>query len=111
MGGSGTDVLYGGIGDDILISGTFSYYNEVTQARNQPGIDALMAEWTGFSNYATRISNLRNGTGLNGANVLNIGNVLDDAAIDTLFGEGDEDWFWLFGSDTAQDQAGGEQTN
>ncbi len=30
-----------------------------------------------------------------------IGTVLDDAAIDTLFGEGDEDWFWMFGSDTA----------
>ena len=40
-----------------------------------------------------------------------IGTVLDDAAIDTLFGEEDEDWFWLFGSDTAPDQAGGEQTN
>ncbi len=57
-----------------------------------------------------KVRQQRFGTGLNGANVLDIDTVLDDAAIDTLFGEGDEDWFWLFGSDTAPDQAGGEQT-
>ena len=105
------DLFSGGFGDDILISGTFSYFDEATQTLNKPGIDALMAEWTGFDNYATRISHLRNGTGLNGTNVLDIGNVLDDLAIDTLFGDADEDWFWLFGSDTAPDLTGGEQTN
>ena len=40
-----------------------------------------------------------------------IGTVLDDAAIDTLFGEEDDDWFWLFGADSAPDLAGGEQSN
>jgi hypothetical protein len=89
----------------------FSYFDEGSRILNKAGINALMSEWTGFDNYATRISHLRTGTGLNGANILDIGNVLDDAAIDTLFGDADEDWFWLFGADTASDLAGGEQTN
>ena len=58
-----------------------------------------------------KVRQQRFGFGLNGANVLDISTVLDDAAIDTLFGEGDQDWFWMFGSDASADQAGGEQTN
>src|SRR5262245_61300513 len=44
--GGGTDVLDGGAGDDIVIGGAITYFNETTGAVNKGALDAIMQEWT-----------------------------------------------------------------
>src|SRR5262249_43655603 len=90
IGGLGSDRLHGGGGDDILIGGTTSFDD------NLSALSAIMAEWgrTDLA-YQNRINHL-NGTvpgGLNGAIDLNSATVLDDAAIDQLWGDSGQDWF------------------
>jgi Ca2+-binding RTX toxin-like protein len=101
IGGLGADVLQGGGGDDILIGGTTDYDS------NLSALNAVMAEWGRTdADYATRVKHL-GGTlsgGLNGATLLTASTVHDDAAIDTLFGEGDNDWFFARLSGTNQDK-------
>jgi hypothetical protein len=109
VGGSGADVLHGGGGDDILIGGTTDYDS------NLVALNAVMAEWGRTdADYTTRVKHL-NGTlggGANGATLLTATTVHDDAASDTLFGEGGTDWFFALLSgtnkDTVKDQATGE---
>jgi Ca2+-binding RTX toxin-like protein len=92
IGGLGADILHGGGGDDILIGGTTSYANG---SLNLAALSAIMQEWTRTdADYATRVSHLLSGGGLNDPYLLNASTVSDDAgAIDQLFGEGDTDWF------------------
>jgi CSLREA domain-containing protein len=104
VGGTGADVLHGDGGDDILIGGTTDYDSNLT------ALNALMAEWGRTdADYNTRVKHL-NGTlsgGLNGGTLLKAGTggtVHDDAAIDTLFGEGGSDWFFALLSGTNQDK-------
>jgi hypothetical protein len=109
VGGSGADVLHGNGGDDILIGATTDYDSDLA------ALGAVMAEWGRTdADYATRINHL-NGTlsgGLNGAFVLTASTVHDDAAGDTLYGEGGNDWFFarLSGTtgDKVKDLAAGE---
>jgi Ca2+-binding RTX toxin-like protein len=113
VGGNGADTLTGGDDDDLLISGLLTYYNESTKVLNRAAIDAVMAEWARTDlGYDSRISNLRNGGGLNGSFKLDSLTVLTDGtAIDTLEGAAGLDWFWLFGSDSASDlNTGGPET-
>jgi hypothetical protein len=112
VGGTGADVLHGGGGDDILIGGTTDHDG------NLAALNAVMAEWGRTdADYTTRVNHL-NGTrggGLNGGVLLTAntgGTVHDDAAIDTLFGEGGSEWFFALQSgtnkDVIKDQATGE---
>jgi hypothetical protein len=109
VGGLGADVLHGAGADDILVGGTTDHDGSLT------ALNSLMAEWGRTdANYATRIRHL-NGTlggGLNGGFLLTTGTVHDDAAIDTLFGEGGTDWFFALLSgpnkDVVSDKAAGE---
>lgn len=86
----------GGGGDDLLIAGTTAYDADLS------ALMAIMAEWTSGNSYATRVSNLRNGTGLNGGNVLRVAGdagagpttVFDDDAVDNLRGQAGLDWFF-----------------
>ncbi|QDU28395.1 Bifunctional hemolysin/adenylate cyclase precursor [Anatilimnocola aggregata] len=86
----------GGGGDDLLIAGTTSY------DANIAALTAIMAEWTSGNNYATRVNNLRQGTGANGAYVLRVAGdsglgaatVFDDDDIDNLRGQAGLDWFF-----------------
>lgn len=86
----------GGGGDDLLIAGTTAY------DANQTALAAIMAEWTSGNSYAIRVSNLRNGSGLNGSNVLRVASdtgagpttVFDDDAVDNLRGQAGIDWFF-----------------
>src|SRR5262249_41759267 len=88
-GGSGTDYLFGGSADDILIGGMTDF------DANLPGMASLFAEWQSGNSYSTRVSNLKNGGGLNGSNKPNPGTPLhDDAAPDTLKGGAGLDWFF-----------------
>jgi hypothetical protein len=55
-----------------------------------------MKEWTRIdADYATRISQLQNGGGLNDGYRLDSGTVFDDAFADSPTGGGGKDWFLL----------------
>ncbi|HLQ44698.1 MAG TPA: calcium-binding protein, partial [Planctomycetaceae bacterium] len=81
IGGAGADTLGGDAGDDILIGGTSSHSSDIA------ALAAIMAEWTSANDYTTRVANLLNGGGANGATVLNSTSVQNDAsAADRLTG-------------------------
>jgi Ca2+-binding RTX toxin-like protein len=92
IGGANLDDLSGGNGEDILIPGTTSYDGDITALR------ALLDEWTSAHTNPVRITNIRNGTGLNspfyfrgtGANKT----VFDDGSKDKLTGGNGRDWFF-----------------
>ena len=87
-GGGGADRLEGGAGDDLLIEGWTTYDYDVD------ALSAIWSEWTRTdADYATRVDNLRYGTGLS-PYLLDADNVFSDAEADEMLGEGDRDWFW-----------------
>jgi Ca2+-binding RTX toxin-like protein len=111
IGGLGADVLRAGGGDDILIGGTTAF------DANFAALSSLIAEW-GRTNlgYSARVDHLTGATsgGLNGSNLLTASTVFDDAAVDELYGEGNQDWF-LYGSsganrDVLRDRKSNERT-
>ena len=54
-----------------------------------------MAEWTSANNYATRVTNLLNGSGANGTTKLNASSAKNDSfATDSLTGGSEVDWFF-----------------
>jgi serralysin len=113
-GGSGVDNLLGGDEDDLLISGTLTYFNESTKLLDRQAIDAIMAEWTrSDADYLARITNLRNGGGLNGVVKLNSTTIFADGTTDMLSGGNGVDWFWSFGNDQIDDlgTGGAESVN
>src|SRR5262249_20273615 len=105
FGGSGVDVVDGGVGDDIVIGGTTTYYNEGTRAVDLVNLRALLQEWSRTdADYATRVSHLSAGGGVNGGAVLNASTVTADAAaVDTLWGREDADWFLAGAEDLVKD--------
>jgi Ca2+-binding RTX toxin-like protein len=109
MGCSGADILRGGNGDDILAGGLTKYFNEDTKEVNRTALDAIMTEWGRTdADYATRVSHLQTGGGLNDPYLLDSSTLSDDAgALDQLFGEGDTDWFLVSAGDT-NDAGSGE---
>jgi Ca2+-binding RTX toxin-like protein len=106
VGGTGPDSLDGGTGDDILISGTFNYYSESSKLLDRVAVDAIMAEWARTDlDYYSRIANIRFGVGPGGAVKLSIATVqADGAAVDSLTGAEQLDWFWRFGGDLITDR-------
>jgi hypothetical protein len=71
----------------------------------------ILAEWSSTNSYATRVENIRSGSGANGAFVLDDTTVSDDGLKDPLWGDGGLDWF-LFGSgDKLKDKATSELAN
>jgi Ca2+-binding RTX toxin-like protein len=104
FGGSGADVIDGGLAGDVLLGGLLTYFDEGTGVVDVPALTAIRNEWKRTNvNYNGRITNLFNGGGLNGQYVLNSTTVLDDGAVDTLFGRGGLDWFLIGLSDAIQD--------
>ncbi|WP_406696293.1 calcium-binding protein [Singulisphaera sp. Ch08] len=100
IGGAGADALSGGNGDDMLIGGSTSYDSNIG------ALTAIMAEWSRTDlDYATRISHLNGSVagGRNGAFFLTGATVLNDAAIDSLYGDDGLDWFLLFPNDVVND--------
>jgi hypothetical protein len=109
VGGLGADVLQGNAGDDILVGGTTDYDS------NLAALNAVMSEWGRTdADYQTRVNHLKGtlGGGSNGDTLLTATTVRDDAATDTLIGEGGTDWFFALLSgpnqDKVKDQAAGE---
>jgi autotransporter-associated beta strand protein len=112
IGGAGGDAIQGGSGDDILISGTTSF------DANHAALMSILTEWQRTDKtYTQRISDLKNGGGLNGSNKLIWSTTVhDDAAADTLTGNGGLDWFFAnLGPggvlDHITDRHAGEQVN
>ena len=62
--------------------------------------------------YTVRISNLRNGGGLNGSSTLSLGQtVLGNGAADVITGGDGLDWFWKLPGDSITDlNRGGPET-
>src|SRR5262249_52990320 len=108
------DVLLGGSasgsGDDLLIGGKLSYYNESSNVVTTAALDDIMREWTSTgTGYANRINHLMNGGGLNGSSRVNSSTVAgDSSAKDTLTGGGGNDWFVVGAEDVLTDKATGE---
>ncbi len=89
--GVGADTLNGNAGDDLLVAGSTSF--DFIEA----DLKAIAAEWRSGNNYATRVANI-SGTpgGPNDPIFLQSGTTaIDDTDVDTLFGNGDTDWFLL----------------
>jgi Ca2+-binding RTX toxin-like protein len=112
IGGAGADRLIGGADEDILIGGTTAFDSILT------ALLAIQAEWSSSRSYATRVANLR-GPGteprLNGDFFLKASGagqtVFNDAAVDTLTGSQQSDWFFLFAGDVQTDQNQNEFVN
>jgi uncharacterized protein (TIGR03118 family) len=103
IGGAGLDRLRGGSDDDLLIGGTTAHDNNIA------ALLQILAEWTSTDDYATRIDKLRNGTG--GLPKLDTTTVVDDGAVDTLFGNQGLDWFFTGLGDQLPDRLSAEQVN
>lgn len=94
IGHFGADLLNGGGGQDLLVAGSL-YFPENLPA----SIYAIQAEWQAPRPLAQRVANL-SGTGTqprnNGENFLQPSTtILDDQAIDQVFGDDDADWLIL----------------
>jgi hypothetical protein len=74
---------------------------------------SILAEWQRTDEtYSQRVSNLKNGGGLNGTNVLIFGTtVKDDGGTDTLTGGPGMNWFFKGANDTITNLKSGEQVN
>ncbi len=105
IGGTGRDKLYGNAFDDILIAGS------TTHDEDDAALQAILNEWTSANNYITRVSNIRNGGGQNGAFVFDDTTVIDDGVVDTLVGDGGLDWFWIGVGDKIKDRGKNEIVN
>ncbi len=90
IGGDGKDTLKGGKGEDALMAG-LSKYDYTPEVFEQ-----LRKEWVRTDvSYATRVSHLVNGGGLNGSYKLNKTTLTSSRAVpDVLSGEADRDAFW-----------------
>jgi hypothetical protein len=116
--GLGATTLHAGSADDILIGGWTGYADltssAMTYAQKLTALDAIMAEWGSSDSYATRVTDLNNGGGLNGAYILNASAVHDNGQADTLFGAPTSssalDWFFAGLSDVVKNNKPGEVT-
>jgi hypothetical protein len=107
IGGAGTDTVTGGSADDIVIGGTTNY------DLSPSALQSILNEWQRTDkSYADRITDLRNGTGLNGPNKLIFGTTVhDDGAANVLTGGAGMDWFFMGAVDIITDLMPGEQVN
>jgi Ca2+-binding RTX toxin-like protein len=101
IGGLGADILRGGGDDDLLIGGT------TVHDANFPALSVVASEWVRTDvDFATRVSHL-NGSlagGLNGSVVLTPLTIQDDGALDDLYGDLGQDWFFQDGEGATLDR-------
>ena len=96
IGGTGADWLdgdgvFGGDGEDILIDGTTSYDN-FSGLSNAVDLVSILERWARTDRtYGQRIADIRNPAA--GAR-LDHTTVKSDSDVDTLRGQGGQDWFW-----------------
>ncbi len=90
--GFGADTVFGGAGSDWIIAGDLSETEDVPEG--------AVDEWQFGGSYASRTNNVLNGGGLNTSPVVPGFHVVDDTSADEVYGEADEDFFWM---DLSQD--------
>lgn len=106
IGGLGADGLHGSGGDDILIGGVTDFDS------NLSALTALIGEWSRTDlGYQARIDHLTGVTpgGWNSPYRLTSATVHDDAAVDQMYGEGNQDWFLFSATDVLKDKKNTER--
>jgi Ca2+-binding RTX toxin-like protein len=98
IGGNGSDQLFGESGDDILVGGSTAFDEDPTS------LEAIQAELLSGNSFAARVNNIQLGGGANGSTTLDSSTVLDDGAVDTLFGGPGNDLFIVSGRDRVRDR-------
>lgn len=96
LGGFGADTIFGGAGDDFLMTGGLG---------EEPP-EGFNLEWWSPNDYATRTNNIQTGAGglIVGPMVPGF-HIIDDGAADEVYGEGDQDYFWMsLTQDTSPDR-------
>jgi hypothetical protein len=113
LGGKGKDTITGRSGGDILIAGSTDF--DSSSLAHDLALDAILAEWQSANPYATRISHLETGGGLNGSNKLVWGvTVHDNSASDAnklTGGAGGQNWFFANLTQTTTNKKACEQLN
>lgn len=107
VGGPGSDLLQGGAGSDLILA-TAIQFADVSTA-----VYALRSEWTSANPYSLRVAHLTGAPGgANGSTFLTPGaTVINDGAVDQVFGEADQDWLiYSFAQDVPTDVTGDEVT-
>ncbi len=112
IGGLGSDQLDGGRGQDILIGGVLTYETDAI------GLKSILQELQSSRSTIEIRSNLRGttSTGVNGTYYLRNSasasddTLVDDGAVDTLFGGDDIDWYIASLSDIIDTLRSGEET-
>lgn len=107
IGGSGSDTLRGGDGDDLLFGGTTTYCDETAKTLDAAALASIFQSWnrSGVA-YDTRVSDLLAG---GAAALIAPDRFTDDGGtVDSLFGEFGTDWFLTTPGDAANDQETGE---
>jgi hypothetical protein len=121
-GGLGSDILIAGLGgsklfagsaDDIMIGGWTDYdltSTAMTYDSKLAALEAIMAEWGSADSYTTRVSDLKNGGGLNGSYLVKASTVHDNGQVDWLYGTKGAalDWFFAAAADHVRNQRSGE---
>jgi hypothetical protein len=114
--GLGASKLFAGSAGDILIGGWTDYdltSTAMTYDQKLAALEAIMAEWGSADSYTTRVSDLTNGGGLNGSDLLNASTVHDNGQVDTLSGitaASPLDWFFASAADIIKHKNSGEAT-
>ena len=111
FGGQGADILHGNSGEDILIGGSTTYANEQSGVVDSTAFRAMMQQWRAIGiTYAERIARLKGLVtgGSNGSNYLDASTILDDYAVDELWGDTGTDWFWTAPGDIVDSKNGEE---
>jgi hypothetical protein len=121
VGGGGTDLLIGGTGLDKLYSGTVAKPQSNTAGgsiligdstkydTNEQALASILAQWASPQPYATRTANLLAATN---PVKLTSTTVLNDSAVDQIFGGGGWDWFWnISGTDAIAGRKTGTRLN
>ena len=105
VGANGADLLIGGAGIDKLYSGTTAKTasnaaggslligDSTIYDANGAALAAILAQWDAPLPYATRIANIMN-PAASGGIALTSSAILNDAAVDQIFGGTGWDWFW-----------------
>jgi hypothetical protein len=115
IGGKGKDTVTGNSGGDILIAGYTDY--DSSSLAHDLALASILAEWQSANSYATRISHLKSGGGLNGSNKLIWGGTVHDNAIanaNKLTGGGGasgRNWFFANLTHTTTNKKPSEQLN
>ncbi len=115
IGGKGKDTITGKSGGDILIAGYTDY--DSGSLANDLALESILAEWQSANSYATRISHIKNGGGLNGSNKLAWNVTVHDnstANANKLTGGGGtsgQNWFFGNLSHTLTNKTAVEQLN